>query len=368
MNIPFADLRRQYNSIKTEIDTSIKNVLEDFQFIGSFNNKHVSEFEKQFSSLIGCEYTIACANGTDALEIALEAIGIEEGDEVIVPALSWFSSSECLKSVNAKPIFVDVCETNLTIDVSEIERAITSKTKAIIVVHLYGFSCKMDDVKKIAEKYNLKIVEDCAQSHIAEFNQNVVGNIGDISTFSFYPGKNLGAYGDAGAICTNNEEYYNKCRMLSQHGQLGKHNHLIEGRNSRLDGIQASILNVKISYIKEWTSRRIEIADKYYNGINNNKVSLLKPFDGSKAVFHLFVILADNRDKLMEYLKENGIETAVHYPKALPFLKPYEQLKYQNNDFPIASKVTTNQILSIPMFPELTDEEVDYIIETINNY
>ncbi len=364
MKIPFVDLYAQYMSIKKEIDHAIETVLKETSFIGG---KHVIDFEKNFAEFLNIKNVIACANGTDSLEILLKAHQISEGDEVIVPAISWISTSECLKSVGAVPVFVDIEENYFTINSELIESKITSKTKAIIPVHLYGHPCNMDNIMEIAKKHNLIVIEDCAQSHAALWNNKTVGTIGHSSSFSFYPGKNLGAYGDAGAMATNNSEIARICKMISNHGQEGKHNHQMEGRNSRLDGLQAAILNVKLNYLNEWTKKRQEIANHYNKMIRNPKI--LKPQIHSMAshVFHLYVIRTKERNSLIEYLKNNQIDSAIHYPTALPFLPCYKSLNNSITDFPIANQYQ-NEILSIPMFADMTIEQIEYVSDILNKF
>lgn len=367
MKIPFADLKRQYISIEKDITSTIETLFNDFQFIGSIGNPHVTRFEKNFATYLNVRYVVGCANGTDAIEIALKSLGIKEGDEVIVPAMSWFSTSEAVSAIGAIPIFVDVSEDDITINTSLIEKAITPKTVAIIPVHLYGSVCNMGKIKEIATKYDLKILEDCAQAHGAKFEGQTVGTIGDIATFSFYPGKNLGAYGDAGAIVTNNIDYATTCRLICQHGQSKKHIHELEGRNSRLDGIHAAVLDVKLKHLKNWTVRRQQIAQAYNTKINNPKISILDIPNYSEAVYHLYVIKTNYRAELIEYLNNNGIESTIHYPTPLPLLKPYQKFKLNNLNFKTSIKIK-EQILSIPMFPEMTDEEVNFVITTLNNF
>ena len=362
--IPFADLNRQYQNLKQEIDACIHDSLETTSFIGG---AQVVKFEKSFSEYIGSKYCIACANGTDSLEILLKALGIKEGDEVLVPAISWISTSEAVSSIGAIPIFVDINPYNYTINVELIKNKITSKTRAIIPVHLYGQPADMKAIMEIANEFNLKVLEDCAQAHGAKIEDKMVGTFGDAASFSFYPGKNLGAYGDAGCMITNDNNIARVARMIANHGQEGKHNHIIEGRNSRLDAMQASILNVKLPYLKGWITRRNDIGNKYVKEISN--VRLSTPILGNNEfhAFHLFVIRSNQRDKLIAYLKENGIGTSIHYPKALPFIECYSRFNHEEIDFPIASQYQ-NEILSIPMFPELTDSEIDKIIRVINEF
>ena len=359
--IPLVDLKKQYKSIKSEIDNSIKDILSNTSFIGGNN---VIGFETNFKKYIGVNHCISCANGTDSIEILLKALDIGKGDEVIVPAISWISTSEAVSSVGAKPVFVDIDPEYYTIDLTKIERATTNKTKAIIPVHLYGQPVDMIKLMAIAKKHNLKVIEDCAQAHGAEFNRKKIGSFGDCASFSFYPGKNLGAYGDAGAMITNDSKIAEKARMIANHGQKEKHNHIIEGRNSRMDSIHAAVLNVKLNYLNSWTNKRIEIAEKYNSLLFKSSISCPKKIKNGKHVYHLYVVRSSQRDKLKKELAEKGISSAIHYPTALPFLKCYKNLDNLKKDFPVAS-LYTKQILSIPIFPELTKKEINFICKNI---
>lgn len=361
MEVPFVDLKSQYQSIKTEIDQALKVCIQTTSFIGG---QEITNFEKAYSQWLGVDYTIACANGTDSIEILLEAMNIGKGDEVIVPAMSWISTSEAVSRVGAKPIFVDIHPVYYTIDPEKIEEKITKKTKAIIPVHLYGQPCDMTKIMSIAKGYNLKVLEDCAQAHGAEWDGKKVGTIGDAGSFSFFPGKNLGAYGDAGGMVTNNLEIAERARMIATHGQKGKHNHLMEGRNSRMDTIQAAILNVKLKYIDKWTEQRRQVSRSYYEVLPKSRIILPSEIPSGRHVFHLFVVQLSNRDLTMEKLKASGIQTAIHYPKALPFLTAYKHFAHKTKDFPVAS-VFQDKILSLPIYPELDITIFDSNINTI---
>jgi dTDP-4-amino-4,6-dideoxygalactose transaminase len=363
MKIPFVDLKAQYLSIKTEIDTAIFNVINETAFIGG---KYVQDFEQAFAEKYGIKHCISVANGTDSLYIIMKMLNIGNGDEVITVANSWISTSETISQTGAKPIFIDIDKDSYTIDVTLIESKINEKTKAIIPVHLYGQACDMDELLILAERYKIPIIEDCAQSHFSEYKNRKVGTFGIAGSFSFYPGKNLGAYGDAGCIITNNSELAEKCKMYARHGALKKHNHLIEGINSRLDGIQASILLAKLPYIQEWTKKRINNAKLYYEYLKtNNDIVLPSIKENTKHSFHLFVIRTDKRNELSKYLNENGIETAVHYPVALVNMPAYAYLGIQLSDYPNSMEYQ-HKILSLPMYPELTEEQIFYISEKIN--
>lgn len=367
MKIPFVDLKLQYQNYQTEIDSSIQSVIRDTAFVGGNNNKYVQAFEKDFAEYLGVKNVVSCANGTDSIEILLEAYGIGKGDEVLVPAVSWISTSEAVGRCGAKPVFIDVCEDTLLINLDLIEQNITSNTKAIIPVHLYGNTVNMEKLMDLANANRLIVIEDCAQSHGSRYHGKLSGTFGHAASFSFYPGKNLGAYGDAGGIATNDHEIAKTCRMIANHGQPEKHNHVIEGRNSRMDGIHASILSAKLKHLDQWNLARQKNAETYHLLLNNHHIIKPKVNSGASHVYHLYVIQSENRDALKKHLTEQQIETAIHYPTALPFLKAYESFNYQKSDFPVASKITDN-ILSLPMFPELTNEQIQYISNAINSF
>lgn len=365
MNIPFVDLKTQYLSIKDQIDNVIKNVITETAFIGGH---YVKQFENEFAELYGVKNCIAVGNGTDSLYIIMKMLGIKKGDEVITSAYSWISSSETISQTGATPIFVDISSDYYTIDESQIEKYITDKTKAIIPVHIHGQTCNMGSILAIAKKYNLFVIEDCAQSHFSEYNSFLAGTMGIASSFSFYPGKNLGAYGDAGCILTNDNDLADKFRMFANHGALKKHQHMIEGVNSRMDGLQAGILTAKLPFILKWTKERQRCANTYIRLLDGNKyVKCPIIRDNSKHSFHLFVIQVDKRDELQIFLKENGIETVIHYPKALVNLKCYEYLNLNTSNYPIATS-QESKILSLPIYPELTDSMIEFIVEKINEF
>jgi dTDP-4-amino-4,6-dideoxygalactose transaminase len=365
MKIPFVDLQAQYQSIKPDIDLAIQNVIAETAFIGG---KYVKEFEKNFAAIYGVKHCISCANGTDSLYIIMKMLGIKEGDEVITAANSWISSSETITQTGAKPVFVDVDPDYFSINENLLEQAITKKTKAVILVDLQGQMCNMEVVEKICKSHNIALIEDCAQSHFSEFDGVRAGLTGVAGSFSFYPGKNLGAYGDAGCIITNDDALAQKCRMYANHGALIKHQHQIEGINSRMDGLQAAILNAKLPYILNWTEKRIEKAAlyrKHLDGIGQIQLPAIRP--NTKHTYHLFVIKAQQRDALMQFLKTKEIETALHYPTALPNLPCYAYLNTKPEDFPVATALQ-NEILSLPVYPELTEELIAYIAAIMKEF
>jgi dTDP-4-amino-4,6-dideoxygalactose transaminase len=365
MGIRLVDLTRQYQNHKQEIDRAIESVINDCAFVGNLNNPIVRRFEKRFSEYIGTEFCIACANGTDAIEILLKSMEVGQGDEVIVPSLSWIATSEAVSNVGAKPVFVDIEPDYYCINPKLIPEKITKKTKAIIPVHLYGHPADMPTIMEIARQHKLLVLEDCAQAHGADICSYKVGKFGHAASFSFFPGKNLGAFGDAGAMVTNNDSIAKKARMIAQHGQAGqKHTHKIEGRNSRMDGIQAAILTTKLQYLDDWTALRIRHATRYESLLSNSTIILPKTKNGYKHVFHLYVLRSKKRGILMESLSSKGISTTIQYPIALPFLDAYRHIGHSEADFPVAHAIQS-EIMSIPMFPELKDEEIELICTTL---
>jgi len=370
MQVPFNDLKLQYHSIKKEIDAAVKKIIDNTSFI---NGEIVTEFENNFAKEFDVKHCVGVGNGTDAIVIALKTLGIGSGDEVITVANTFIASSEAISAVGAKVVFVDCDPNSYTIDTSKIEEKITSKTKAIIPVHLYGQAAEMHDILQIAQKNNLYIIEDSAQAHLSEYKTKEngwqkVGSFGDFATFSFYPGKNLGAYGDAGAILTNNDELAKKARMFANHGRISKYDHEFEGLNSRLDSLQAAVLNVKLKYLKTWTNQRRKIAKYYSEALRKiPEVNIPKELDYSKHVYHLYVVRVKTRDELKSYLSANGISSGIHYPIALPSLSAYKYLKYNINDFPFATKYSI-EILSLPIYPEMKKEQMEYVVNKIDEF
>lgn len=370
MNIPFVDLKAQYNSIKEEINNSIQNVLEDTAFI---KGQYVQEFESHFSQEMGISHCIGVGNGTDAITIALRALGLKTGDEVITAANSFIATSEAITNAGGKVVFVDCFPDTYNIDTNLIKEKITKKTKAIIPVHLHGQPVDMDPIMELGKRYNLRIIEDAAQAHLAEYNCNEygwmpVGTFGDTATFSFFPSKNLGAYGDAGAILTNQAKVAHKARMLSNHGRTSKYDHEFEGVNSRLDGIQAAILSVKLKHLKSWTQKRRDAA-RNYSEMLSTVPEVIVPVVHPKTnpVWHLYVIRTKRRDALRDFLDQNGISTGIHYPIALPNLQAYKYLGYKSSDFPVATSIQ-NEILSLPIYPEITVEQIHYVVSKVKEF
>lgn len=363
-NIPLVDLRAQYDSLKDEIDAAIRGVVENTAFIGG---KPVAQFSDDFAALVGAKHCVPVANGTDAIYITLKMLGVGDGDEVVTVANSWISTSETISQTGARPVFVDIDE-YFHIDGEKLAAAITARTKAIVPVHIFGQPVDMERVLAVAAEHSLPVVEDCAQAHLATHQGRTVGTIGMAGTFSFYPGKNLGAYGDAGAIVTNDAALAEKCRMYANHGALVKHQHQIEGINSRLDGIQAAILSAKIPHLKEWTEARQRIGSLYDQGLRDiEEIAIPQRRPDTSHVFHLYVVRAQRRDELMTHLKEDGIGCAIHYPTALPLLPAYDRLNHTREDFPNAWRAS-QEILSLPLYPELPEKEVERICQSIARF
>ena len=366
MMIPLVDLKVQYDSIKDEIDEAIQNVLNITSFI---MGEELKRLEEEFALFCNTKYAIGVANGSDALILALRACGISKGDEIITVPHSFIATTEAITHVGGKIIFVDINPKTYTIDVSKIEEKISNKTRAIIPVHLYGQPADMDPIIELAKKYNLKVIEDAAQAHGAEYKEKKVGSIGDAGCFSFYPGKNLGAYGDAGMVVTNNEGIAEKIKLLRNHGRITKkYEHEIEGYSSRLDNLQAAILRVKLRHLNNWNEIRRKNAKKY-NELLNDIDGIFTPYeaDYAKHVYHLYVIRTENRDKLREELRSKDIATGIHYPIPLHLQPAYRYLGFKYGDFPITEKAS-QEILSLPMFAELTDEQIEEIVELIKNF
>ncbi len=364
LNVPFVDLKAQYRSLKSEIDPAIQSVISETAFIGG---KYVDAFEKAFAQKFGVKHCLSCASGTDAIYISLKALGIGPGDEVITAANTFIATSETITQAGARPVFVDIDE-YFHLDPGLLEEKITKKTKAVVPVHLYGQPAAIDVIQGICDAHGLPLIEDCAQSHFATFGPRKTGTFGLAGTFSFYPGKNLGAYGDAGAIITNDDAFARNARLFANHGSLQKHVHEIEGINSRLDAIQAVVLATKLGHIDNWNSARHAHALKYnaflesISGIQRPKLR-----DNAFHIFHIYAIRTHRRDELADYLKSKGISTGIHYPTALPFMPAYSHLGHKASDFPRAYQYQ-GEILSLPMYPELSDEQIEYVSNSIGEF
>jgi len=363
--IPFVDLHTQYLSIRPEIDAVIADVIATSAFI---RGPYVQRFEDAFAGLLGVNHCVSCANGTDSLYISMHALGVQPGDEIIAPAHSWISTTETITQAGGKVVFVDTDADTFTIDVSKIEEKITSRTVGIIPVHLYGQPADMDPVMALASKHKLWVLEDCAQAHLARYKGKLVGTFGSAASFSFYPGKNLGGMGDAGAIVTNDKVLAEKMAIYARHGGLTKGDHQIEGINSRLDGLQAAVLGVKLPHLSDWTKRRQEIASQYSRLLSDiTQVTVPGVAEGREHVWHLYVIRTESRDALAAHLNSNGIQTVINYPVALPFLPAYSRFGHIPEQFPNAFH-NQSRILSLPIYPEMGSEKVQYVVDTMAEF
>lgn len=358
--IPMLDIKRELADIGEEIKKEIDKSLNATQFILGPN---VKEFEEKAAAYLGCKYAIGVASGTDALHLALKAIGIKDGDEVITTPFTFIATAESIVYCGGKPVFVDVDENTMNIDVKQIESKITEKTKAIIPVHLFGNPCNMDEIKRISQKYNLKIVEDCAQSFGATYKGVKTGNIGDVGCFSFFPSKNLGCYGDGGMITTNNEDIYKTALALRNHGSFVRYYHEMIGFNSRLDDIQAAILKVKLKYIDRFNSERRSVADLYKKTIGDC-VGYQIETENAVNVYHQYTITSQNRDRAIEALKKAEIASAIYYPVPLHLQKAFAYLGYKEGDLPVSEKLAKT-VFSLPINPYLEDSEVVVIGEVV---
>ncbi|OGK25494.1 erythromycin biosynthesis sensory transduction protein eryC1 [Candidatus Roizmanbacteria bacterium RIFCSPLOWO2_01_FULL_37_13] len=364
MKIPFLDLKKQYRTIKKVIDSVIQNVLIDGAFSGG---PYVEKFEKNFAKYIGAKYAVGVNSGTSALHLAMIALGIKEGDEVVVPANTFIATAWAVSYVGAKPVFVDCKRDTWQIDPAKIEKRLNEKTKAIIGVHLFGQPFDIDQVLAIAKNHGLFLVEDCAQAHGAKYRRKTVGTFGDIACFSFYPSKNLGAYGEGGAVTTNNFEYAKRIKFLRNHASVKKYEHEEVGFNMRMDGIQAAILDVKLKYLNRWNRRRKEVARIYQTGIKNRLIIMQSQPILTESVYYVFVITAVRREEFMQHLKKHKIETKIHYPIPCHLQKAYRHLGYRKGDLPVAEDFSRNCV-SIPLYPEMTNQEVKRICRIINEY
>jgi dTDP-4-amino-4,6-dideoxygalactose transaminase len=358
------DLKGQHKQIKAEIFEAFEKVYENTAFSGG---PFVEEFEKSFAAFCGTQYAVGLNNGTSALHLAMLALGIGAGDEVIIPANTFIATAWGVSYAGATPVFVDCTPDTWQIDATKIEQKITSKTKAIIGVHLYGQPFDIAAVAEVAKKHNLFLVEDAAQAQGAVFNGTAVGSFGEMACFSFYPGKNLGACGEAGGITTNNEKYYQHLQSLRNHGSVVRYYHDEVGYNYRMGGLEGASLNIKLKYLSGWNQRRKEIAKRYQSEIKNNSIKLQAQPEWADSIYHLFVVTTEDRDRFVKYLNDNSINPGFHYPVPCHLQKAYANLGYKNGDFP-NSEYLASHCVSLPMYAELTDDEVSHVIATINNY
>lgn len=374
MEVPFLDLKAQYKSIKNEIDSAIQRVLDSTSFI---LGPAVIEFEKEFAKMHNVKYCLGTSSGTDGNHLALWSLGIKTGDEVIIPANTFIATAWGATLCGAKPVFVDCHSQNYNIDPDKVEKAISEKTKAIVAAHLYGQPADMNALRQIAEQHNIHLVEDAAQAHLAEYKGKKVGNFSEVTSFSFYPGKNLGAYGEAGAIVTNNEDIFNRIKKLREHGQSKKYYHDSFGHNYRMEGIQGAVLGIKLKHIEKWTNERRRVAQRYKELLGNlEDIILPLEMPDHKHVYHLYVIKVnkgniqknnEDRDKLQTFLQEQKISTGLHYPVPLHLQECFKFLGYKRGDFP-ETEMLADSGLSLPMYPELTDEQIEYVSNAILKY
>jgi dTDP-4-amino-4,6-dideoxygalactose transaminase len=362
VTIPFLDLTSQFESIREEIMDAVDRVFVSGQFVGG---EWVERFEEQFARFVGSRYAIGVGSGTAALELALKAAQIGAADEVILPANSFFATAEAVSNVGARPVFADVNPTTFHLDVASAERLITAKTRAIIPVHLYGRAMDMRVLQKLADQHRLTIIEDAAQAHGTERDGIPVGGSGRLTCFSFYPGKNLGAYGDGGAVTCNDQVHAERLRLLRDHGSPAKYVHVIVGTNSRLDALQAAVLSVKLRYLREWNARRVQHAMAYAAKLRNACIQLPEVPSGRKHNFHLFVIRTKSRDALRQHLQARGIGTGIHYPEPLHLTPAYRELGYAMRGSLPVSEALALEILSLPMFPELSESQTDQVTEAV---
>lgn len=373
MQVPFLDLKIQYKSIKEEVDSAIQKVIDNTAFI---LGESVTNFEKAFAEAHNAKYCVGTSSGTDSNHLVLWSLGIKPGDEVIIPANTFIATAWGVTLCGAKVVLADCHPLSYNLDPEKVEAAITPKTKAIVAVHLYGQPADMDKLQEIADRHNLILVEDAAQSHLAEYNGKKIGALSKASSFSFYPGKNLGAYGEAGAVLTNDEQLYQKLKMMREHGQSKKYYHDVYGHNYRMEGIQGAVLGVKLKQLSKWTDGRRRVAAKYNELLKDvEQIQLPVEMPNVKHVYHLFVIRikgdVDNkqerRDKLQQFLSDNGVATGLHYAIPLHQQKCFEDLGYKKGNFPVTEQLAESGI-SLPMFPELNDEQISYVAGKVKEY
>ena len=360
-NVPFVDLGVQYRAISAEIDDAISKVIQDADFI---LGREVRLFEEEFAEFCDSSYAVGVDSGTSALELALRAFDIGPGDEVITAANSFIASALGISHAGAKPVLVDVDPFTYTLDVKALERAITRRTKAIIPVHLYGHPAHMGPIRQLADRHGLVVIEDACQAHGASYKGKRVGSLGHSAAFSFYPGKNLGAYGDGGMVVTKDRKIADRLEMLRNYGQKEKYKHLFRGYNRRLDTMQAAILRVKLKYLEKWNAARRWNAKLYQKHLEGSGVVVPGEAGGAESVWHLYVIRTERRDALKEHLVIKGINASIHYPIPIHLQPAYQDLGYKRGDFPV-TEAYADRILSLPMYPELSDRQVEFISQTV---
>lgn len=365
VQVPYLDLGKIHKPIQEQLDEAYRNVMERQWFIGGVADK---EFEQEFAAYCGTKECIGVGNGLDAIRLIMLAYGIGKGDEVIVPANTFIATVLAVTEVGATPVFVDADPDTYNIDIERIEEKISDRTKAIIAVHLYGRIVEMDRICDIAKRHSLKVIEDAAQSHGAVYKSKKAGNWGDAAAFSFYPGKNLGALGDAGAVVTNDSALAEKIRAIGNYGSHEKYRHVYKGCNSRLDELQAAFLSVKLNYLDEWNKERQEIARRYASDIKNSKIMLPMINDNTdNNVYHIYPILVENRDAFIEYLKEKGIVAMVHYPIPIVSQRAYVEYAGQIDKYPVTKRICEQEV-SLPLYPGMTEEQIKWVLECSNNF
>lgn len=363
--IPFVDLVTQYQSIKSDVDDAMQRVLDDASFI---LGKTVDEFETQFAQFVGTKHCVGLSNGLEALRLALTVLEIGAGDEVIIPANTFIATALAVTAAGAKPVLVDCDATTFQIDPNLIKSAITPRTKAIMPVHLTGHPSDMDPILQIAQQYGLHVVEDAAQAQGTQYKQRECGSLAQIGCFSFYPGKNLGAFGDAGAVTTDDDRLAERIRRIRHYGQRVKYDHVEKGTNARLDTLQAAVLSVKLKHLRQWNQQRAEHATRYeelLSGVGDICTPICAPW--ATHIYHLYMIQTEERDALQKHLNANGVQTGIHYPIPIHLQVAYTDLGYKPGDFPVAERLA-KRILSLPMYPELQDAQQDYVVEQIKAF
>jgi len=363
MNVPFIDFRQQYLSLKHEILPAVEKVFESSQFV---LGKEVAAFEEEFAAFSGAKFAVAVNSGTSALHLALLAAGVGPGDEVITVPATFVATVAAIQYTGARPVFVDVDPESYTMDVAQIESVITAKTKAIVPVHLYGNPADMDPILDIAGRHGLTVIEDAAQAHGAEYKGRRCGSIGELGCFSFYPGKNLGAYGEGGLITTGNPELARKMRMLRDWGAEKKYEHVLKGFNYRMEGVQGAVLRIKLRHLEDWTEARRSHARAYGMALSDCGFQLPLENPANRHVFHVYPVLTPSRKELIEALTASGIQTGIHYPFPVHLLPAYSDLNYREGEFPVAERIAREE-LSLPMFPELTKAQIEAVTDCVNS-
>ncbi len=363
--VPFVDLKAQYSSLREEMNSAVLNVMETAYFVGG---PVLERFEQEFASFVGARYCVGVANGTDAITLAARAAGLGQGDEVLVPANTFFATAEAISNAGATPVFVDVDPVTFHMDARLAAKSITDRTKAIVPVHLYGLAMDLKPFEALAEEHNLVIIEDCAQAHGASMQGNTIGSSGRLLCFSFYPGKNLGAYGDGGAVTTSDPDLMKRLRILREHGSPVKYEHSVVGWNSRLDAVQAAVLSVKLPHLHGWNAARRDHAKKLAAALRGSPIVPPAIPEGNQHVFHLFVVRCSRRDELKHFLAEKGIQTGIHYPVPLHLTEAYQTLGAPGRGSMPVTEMLSDEILSLPMYAELSDEQIAYVIEAIQEF